>query len=52
MGKRRARERANRMQKIVAVVLLLSLTLSGLAFYAASITSSPQPTAPTTQQGH
>lgn len=39
-------QRASRTQKVVAIILLLSLTLSGLAVYAAAANSrtAPQPT--------
>ena len=39
-------QRASRTQKVVAIILLLSLTLSGLAVYAAAANSgtTPQPT--------
>lgn len=49
MAGRRKGARAGRMQKIVAVLLLMCLVLSGLAFFAAS-TISQQPAPQPTQQ--
>ena len=51
MSNRRAQARASRLQKIVAIVLLLCLALSGLAFFAASTTPTNQPAPSPTQQG-
>lgn len=50
MSNRRARTRAGRTQRAVAIILLLCLVLSGLAVYAAtiSIPATPHPI----QQGH
>jgi len=36
-------QRASRTQKVIAIILLLSLTLSGLAVYAAAANSRPTP---------
>lgn len=52
MARRRSRDRGRRAQKIIAVVLLVTMVMSGLAFYAAaSITGTQQPAQQPTQQG-
>lgn len=49
VSKRRARDRSRRAQKIIAVIVLVAMGGSGLAFYAAANTVQQ---APVTGQGH
>ena len=49
MSRRRARDRSHRAQKIIAVIVLVAMGGSGLAFYAAANTVQQTPV---TGQGH
>ncbi|MGH2408829.1 MAG: hypothetical protein ACRDGS_00530 [Chloroflexota bacterium] len=49
MSRRRSRERSRRIQKIIAVIVLVAMGGSGLAFYAAANNVQQ---VPVTGQGH
>jgi hypothetical protein len=50
MSSRNSRARSNRAQKIVAIIVLISMVLGGATFFAAvSTTQAPAP--PTATQG-
>jgi small neutral amino acid transporter SnatA (MarC family) len=50
MSSRKSRARTNRTQKIVAIIVLISMLLGGATFFAAVSTSTPSPQ-PTPTQG-
>lgn len=41
MARRRTRDRARRAQLIIAILLLVSMAMSGVAIYAVSIVQAP-----------
>jgi hypothetical protein len=51
MSSRKSRARTNRAQKIVAIIVLISMLLGGATFFAAIGTGSPAPAQSNTTQG-